>query len=45
MRVGEGIKTFGAIKNTWKSRSLNVKVKIELYERIVVPTVMYGLEF
>ena len=44
MRVGEGMKTFGAMKNMWKSRSLNVEVKRELYERIVVPTVMYGSE-
>ena len=44
MRVGEGMKTFGAMKRMWKSRSLNVEVKRELYERIVVPTVMYGSE-
>jgi len=44
MRVGEGMKTFGAMKKMWKSRSLSVDLKRELYERIVVPTVMYGSE-
>jgi len=38
------MKTFGAMKRRWKSSSLNVEVKRELYERIVVPTVMYGSE-
>ena len=45
MRVGEGMKTFGAMKKMWKSRSLTVDLKRELYEKIVVPTVMYGSEF
>merc|ERR1712074_59765 len=38
------ITTFGAMKKMWKSRSLSVDLKRELYERIVVPTVMYGSE-
>ena len=44
MRVGEGMKTFGAMKRMWSGRSVTVSVKRELYERIVVPTVMYGSE-
>ena len=44
MRVSEGMKTFGAMKRVWSERSVNVRVKRELYERIVVPTVMYGSE-
>ena len=43
MRVGEGMKTFGAMKNMWSCRSVSLNVK-ELYERVVVPTVMYGSE-
>ena len=44
MRVSEGMKTFGAMKRMWKGRSVTVGVKRDLYERIVVPTVMYGSE-
>ena len=44
MRVGEGMRTFGAMKRVWGGRSVTLGVKKELYERIVVPTVMYGSE-
>ena len=44
MRVGEGMRTFGAMKRMWNGRSVSLRVKRELYERIVVPTVMYGSE-
>ena len=44
MRVGEGLRTFGAMKRMWSSRSVTVSVKRELYERVVVPTIMYGSE-
>ena len=44
MRVREGMKTFGAMKRVWSERSVSMRVKRELYERIVVPTVMYGSE-
>ena len=44
MRIGEGIKTFGAVKSTWRCRSVTLNEKKELYKRIVVPTVMYGYE-
>ena len=43
-RVGEGMKTFGAMKRMWSGRSVTVRVKRELYERIVLLTVMYGSE-
>ena len=39
MGVGEGMKTFGTMR-MWSGRS----VKRELFERIVVPTVMHGSE-
>ena len=38
------IHSYTAMKRMWNSRSLTVGVKRELYERIVVPTVMYGSE-
>ena len=41
MRVGEGMRTFGAMKRMWSGRSVTVRVKRELYEKIIVPTVMY----
>merc|ERR1712074_391147 len=41
---GEGMRTFGAIKRVWSARSATLNVKRELYERIVVPTVIYGSE-
>ena len=44
MRVGEGMRAFGAMKRVWSGRSVNVRVKRELYERVVVPTIMYGSE-
>ena len=36
------MRTFGAMKRVWGGRSVTLGVKKELYERIVVPTVMYG---
>ena len=43
MRVGEGMRTFGAMKYMWSCRNISLNVK-ELYERIVVLTLMYGSE-
>merc|ERR1712121_55348 len=44
MRIQEGVKAFGAMKKVWNERNVTLGVKRELYERIVVPTVMYGSE-
>ena len=44
MRVGEGMRTFGAMKRLWIVIIMNVRAKRKLYERVVVLTVMYGLE-
>ena len=43
-RVKEGCKTLGALKGVMKSRGLGMNVKKVLYEKVVVPTVMYGSE-
>ena len=43
-RVSEGCKMLGGMKKIMKSRGLGMNVKRELYERVIVPTVMYGSE-
>ena len=43
-RVNEGCKVLGALKGVIKKRGLGMKVKKVLYEKVVVPTVMYGSE-
>ena len=42
-RVNEGCKVLGALKGVMKNRGLGMIVKV-LYEKVVVPTVMYGSE-
>ena len=44
MRVGEGMRAFGAMKRVLSGRSVNVRVKRELYERVVVPTIISPLK-
>ena len=44
MRVGEGIRTFGAMKRILCGESVTVRMKLGLFEREFVPTVMYGSE-
>ena len=43
-RVNEGCKVLGAWKGVMKNRGLGMNVKKVLYEKVVVPTVMYGSE-
>ena len=43
-RVNEGCKMLGALKGVMKNRGLGMNVKKVLYEKVVVPTVMYGSE-
>ena len=43
-RVNEGCKVSGALKGVIKNRGLGRNVKKVLYEKVVVPTVMYGSE-
>ena len=43
-RVNEGCKVLGAVKGVMKNRGLGINVKRVLYEKVVVPTVMYGSE-
>ena len=41
-RVNEGCEVLGALKGVMKNRGLGMNVKKVLYEKVVVPTVMYG---
>ena len=43
-RVNEGCKVLGALKGVMKNRGLGMNVKKVLYEKVAVPTVMYGSE-
>ena len=43
-RVNEGCKMLCALKGVMKNRELGMNVKKALYEKMVVPNVMYGLE-
>ena len=43
-RVNEGCKVLGALKGIIKNRGLGMNVKKVLYEKVVVPTAMYGSE-
>ena len=40
----EGCKVLGALKGVMKNRGLGMNVKKVLYEKVAVPTVMYGSE-
>ena len=43
-RVNEGCEVLGALKGVMKNSGLGMNVKKVLYEKVVVPTVMYGSE-
>ena len=43
-RVNEGCKMLGAMKGALKGRGVGMKVKKMLYEKMIVPTVLYGAE-
>ena len=43
-RVNEGAKVSGALSRIWKVGSFGIGVKRMMYERIGVPTVIYGSE-
>ena len=43
-RVNEGCKVLGALKGVMKNRALEMNVRRVLYEKVIVPTVMYGSE-
>ena len=42
--MNEGTGVENAVNRLWKVRGLGVGVKIMVYERIVVPSVLYGAD-
>ena len=40
--MNEGCEVLGALKGVMKNRGLGMNVKKVLYEKVAVPTVMYG---
>ena len=44
MRVGEGLKIFGAMKIMFNPRSVSLGVKRKFFERLQVSPIMYGVE-
>ncbi|XP_068247863.1 uncharacterized protein [Palaemon carinicauda] len=43
-RVNEGCKVFGPVNGVVKNRGIGRNVNRVLYEKVIVPTVIYGLE-
>ena len=43
-RVLGGRKVWGTMTKLWKENMISREVKRELYERVVIPTVVYGSE-
>jgi len=43
-RMGKANSTFGRLLNIWRNKRLNVKVKVRLYDSLVLSTLRYGAE-
>ena len=43
-RMNEGYTSWGVLKSLLSNRGLGIKVKKCLYERVIVPTALYGAE-
>ena len=43
-RIGKANAIFGRLNNIWKSKTLNTKIKIRLYESLVMSTLLYAAE-
>ena len=42
--MNEGYRAWGAMKSVLSNRGLGIKAKNCLYERVIVPTALYGAE-
>ena len=42
--VLEGRKVWGTMANLWKENMISRELKREVYERVVIPTMVYGSE-
>jgi len=43
-RLGKANASFTKLHNIWRNRSLNIRIKIRLYESLVLSTLLYGAE-
>ena len=44
LRINEGCRAWGALKTVLSTRGLGMKAKKCLYEGVIVPTALYGVE-
>ena len=44
IRIGKAASVFERLVNIWKSKNINLAVKIKLYESLAVSTLLYGAE-
>src|SRR3984885_2110199 len=44
VRIGKANTAFGRLEKIWKTSGLSIKIKIRLYEAVVVSTLLYGAE-
>ena len=43
-RMNQGYRVWGALKSVLSNRGLGIKAKKFLYEGVIVPTALYGVE-
>jgi len=43
-RIGKANSVFGRLKDIWKSKHISLKVKVTLYESLVMSTQLYSAE-
>ena len=43
-RIGKAGATFQKMKNVWRASKLTLKIKLRMYNAIILPTVLYGSE-
>ena len=43
-RIGKANSVFGRLKDIWKSKHISLKVKVRLYESLVMSTLLYSAE-
>jgi len=44
VRIGKATAVFGKMRKIWKNKCINLKVKMRLYEAIVLSTLLYNAE-
>ena len=44
IRIGKGGATFQKMKNVWRAKKLSLKLKLRIYNAIILPTLLYASE-